>query len=45
MTLFRPAFEELRDKAESFFGDGSFDAFEVYRKFLFIYSGELADSL
>lgn len=32
MTLFRPAFEEIKDKARSFFGDGSFDAFEVYRK-------------
>ncbi|MEM2909121.1 MAG: hypothetical protein QW171_03090 [Candidatus Bilamarchaeaceae archaeon] len=27
ITLFRPAFEELKDKAERFFGDGSFDAF------------------
>ena len=32
MTLFNPTFEELKRRMNSFFGDGSFDAFEVYRK-------------
>lgn len=32
ITLFRPAFNEVKDKAKALFGDGSFDAFEVYRR-------------